>query len=313
MVGDQPAEAGTSHEPSNGSSQSAPTPPSPYAAAAEAVAKRTELAAKSLGGLGTTVVTAVGIAKFSDVWPYPPGSWLAVVGVVGGFVLMAAAVAAFSYRLWGVNQPIIWRTDPARVIKLRRGELNLVLPLYDEMAHLNEVESLRAYEARALRLERVSGRVPPRMKDSVAKQAATIRAEISATHARANLRVVLHRANRAIRGAGAIFAYALFLVGVLGFGLGADYLQSQRSDAIALAKSCSEAGTAGGGPILPPICHGVSPAPTSSPNPQEEVASAVEGLGSALVACESAVQASAASEHACDPIRSAMSDMLDTP
>ncbi|MDQ4005030.1 MAG: hypothetical protein M3135_01855 [Actinomycetota bacterium] len=68
----------------------------------------------------------------------------------------------------------------------------------------------------------------------------------------ASLRVV-QRSSRAFRGRGAILSYCLAIAGVLGFGIGADYLQSERTDTIAVAKSCAEARTSGA-VNLPSIC-----------------------------------------------------------
>src|SRR5437660_3053196 len=42
---------------------------------AEAIRQRTDLTAKTFGGLATTAVSALGIAKFADVFPMPPGEW----------------------------------------------------------------------------------------------------------------------------------------------------------------------------------------------------------------------------------------------
>jgi hypothetical protein len=187
----------------------------------------------------------------------------------------------------------------------------LVTPLYDEMARLNETESLAAFEARSQRLLRIVPRLPAALQEKVRKEAETIAAEISGTHARANLRVVRSRANAAFRGKGAVFLYLLFVAGVLLFGLGADYLQSERTESVAIAKSCAEAATAGATANLPGICGTPAPKPSATPDPASEVAKAVEGLGTAMVACQDAAAQSGVAGSACDPIADAMKAALD--
>lgn len=274
----------------------APNPPGGLtpAAAADAAKKRAELAAKAVGGLGTSLVSAIGLAKFSDVWPWPGGggSWLALVGLLSGFAAMAVAIGGLARRLWHVNEPVIWRSNPRLIIGLRdASEKTIVRRVFDEMASVNDVPSLLAYEARGARWERISRHLSPEIAKKLGEAASVIRSEVTVTHQRANLRVVQHRIHEAFFAGGATVLYVTFFLGLLGFGLGADNLQSGRSDSIALAKACAEAKTAGAA-NLPPACAGASPSsPSPSPSPPtalEEVATARANLAEALAACEKA-------------------------
>jgi hypothetical protein len=284
---------------------------------ADRLRQRADVTAKTLGALGTTVVTAVGISKFSDIFPLPEGAQWIAGAVIFGFVLMASAVAAFSYRLWRVNEPIFWRSDLDLVTDLWGGERESVEPIYEEMGRLNETGTLRAYEARADRLERISKRISDsewitELKD----RADEIRGEVSSTHARANLRVVRRRLSKALTGFWARVFYGFFVVGVLLFGIGADYLQSERSDRIALAKNCAEARTAKAlESQLPSIC---GQAPTTEEkqkaSTEHQTANAAEQLAVALSTCQGILDEDPSSDpKSCDPIRRAILTLMSEP
>src|SRR5262245_23361457 len=130
--------------------------------AAEKIRSRADTAAKTLGGLGTTVLTAIGIVKFGDIFPLPPLDkqvWAAIVVVITSFLTLAGVVAFFTRRLWKLNEPLVQRTDP-ELMELNDEELELVRGIYKIETDLNGVESLGALEARALRLLRIAERLP---------------------------------------------------------------------------------------------------------------------------------------------------------
>ena len=226
------------------------------AAATEKIRQRAELSAKALGALGSTLLTAVGIAKFSDVYPLPDDAGVVPRVVIAGFGLMALAVLSIFVRLVNVNEPIIWRTDLSQVRGLKKKERAIAELELEDTATLADVESLRSYEARGHRLERVARRLPDEdLSAKVRVEADGIRAEAMATLHLANLQVVRYRSSQALKGAGAMVAYVLFILGLVLFAVGADYLQSERSDRIDIAKRCAEARAADAiEEELPPIC-----------------------------------------------------------
>lgn len=67
-----------------------------WAEATDKIRTRTQTTAQAIGALGTTGVTAAGLSKFGDIFPLPASpsgaQWLAIVGVLGGLVLMAGSV-----------------------------------------------------------------------------------------------------------------------------------------------------------------------------------------------------------------------------
>jgi hypothetical protein len=319
-------------------SEATPAAPSGVAAAAlkrsteiaETLRHRGDLTAKALAAGGSALVTAVGIAKFSDLFPWPPedaeAGWVpnfipfvsdappavdvAVVCVIGGFLLLAVAVGGIAYRYWNVNRLIPIQSDVAR-IKLKNREKNLVLDLFKQMADLNDVTSLQAYESRAHRYERIAKWLPADEATSVRAQAEVIQTEVLVTHARAKVRIIRERLERSVRGPGARLLYVLFGVGVLAFGVGADYLASERTDKVAVAKACAEARGLDGfvEGTLPKICGDEPPTDSDDPTTTaEQIAAAANSLGGALATC----LASESADVECEPIRDAILLLLGT-
>lgn len=250
-----------------------------YTEEAESLRQRSDLAAKVLVGAGSTLITAIGIAKFSDLYPLPPADaipWLdgvpwkhlpgfrthvelAILGVIVGFALMIATVMWIASRYWKVTEPLPMRSDLNRIRlngskRLEGEERRLVEDAYDDMARLNDVSSLLAYEARAHRLERVAKWLPIKEAEQVRSEATLIQTEVLTTHTQARLRILRRRVASAVRGPWAIVLYAMFVVGVVMFGLGTDYLSSERADAITVAKACADARAVDKAVDLPAIC-----------------------------------------------------------
>jgi hypothetical protein len=258
-----------------------------FSEAADTLRGRTDLAAKALGGLGTAAVSAIGIAKVSDIYPLPPGEGIWVVRLLLGFVLMVVAILALTRRFWTANRPLLPTSDPCKMRNKTKGrwwtrwwtrwrkrnkteseiddnEMKMMCAVYeDAVAHaafsVGPRERLKEYEKRADDLERETqtrwGQVG---LDAKRRQVARMRAEIDKAQQRAKLVVVRRRLNHTLtRPAAGIWA-ALFVIGLVGFGASADRLESQRTDPIATAKSCADAVTAGVRPeALPPICDNV--------------------------------------------------------
>jgi hypothetical protein len=234
--------------------------------ASEQVRQRTERTAKGIGGLGTAGVSAIGIAKFADLFPWPPGQWLWAVILIASFFAMILMVGVFSYRLWGVSQPLVTKSDSAQM-EITSDEKIEVDKVYDQTAHLAWAPSLRAMEARAHRLERVSARLEASSDERRSALAARLKSQaietvtaVRSSQASAALVVIRRRSSCAVRGPGAIAAYVVFAVAVFGFGVAADRLDSERNQRTDVVKKCAEAAKAVKAvphqslPSLPPIC-----------------------------------------------------------
>jgi hypothetical protein len=271
-----------------------------FQAGIEAVRARTDVAAKAVASLGTAGISAIGVAKFADVFPYHGPGW-ALAAVIAGFFAMGVAVAVLTARLWRTQQPIVVGSDIARMVdtrevrdfsvldKLRnwlgrkigrptqaiRSERELVEDVYDDMTVLNDVDSLRAYEARGRRLGRVARRVEPDAGKKLLAEADQIRAEVMAVQIRAAHAVIRRRAGKAVRGLWTIVAFLVFLLGLAGVALGADSLEAKRTEQdIGFFKSCAEAHTTGVvEAALPDDCPDVEvppEAPTDQPQQSQE-------------------------------------------
>lgn len=139
--------------------------------------ERAETAAKALAGLGTTALTAVGIAKFSDVFPFPPGEGLAFAGVILGFFGMAAVLGVFTYRLWTANRPLVMTAEGQTTEDTSDAERAKIQNVYDATADLNDVASLKGYQDRAHELERMADRATdPTEADRLRSRAELIKA-----------------------------------------------------------------------------------------------------------------------------------------
>lgn len=170
---------------------------------------------------------------------------------------MLAAVALLTARLWRVSQPIPTRTDPELMKTYLRGaeERNLVRDTFNENAALNGVRTLRAYEARAHRFERIAEQLEGASAEKLRTKAAAIRADVKAVTARAAALVVRKRAERVIMSWWTLLALGMFATGVMAFAVSADRLDSARDGEIKVAKACAEARTAKAVEAeLPDIC-----------------------------------------------------------
>jgi hypothetical protein len=228
-----------------------------------AVRQRTDIAAKTVASLGTAGVSAVGLAKFADIFPFEGPDW-AVIAVLAGFLAMVVSVAGLTARLWRTQQPLVIRSDPELMTdelsdrKHRysgRTERELVEDVFDDMTVLNGVVSLRAYEARGRRLRRVARRFEAEPAKKLTEEADQIRAEVGATQIRAAHAVIRRRAWKAVRGFWSLIFFLVFLGGLAGVAIGADRLEAERTaqdrleaertSEIGFYKSCAEAANTG--------------------------------------------------------------------
>jgi len=278
------------------------------------IRERMDLVAKTFGGLGTTLVTGIGVAKFSDVFPWPGGGWLALIGVVAGFIGMIAAVIFFAYRLSQATEPLTMQSD-LRDLQVAQSEKEIIEEVFGQVARLNGASSLLALEARAHRLSRIANRLPDR-KEALITEADDTMAAISATYARAAVLVARRRSAQALRGGHSLRMVILFAVSVLCFGIGADYLESERSAKVAAAKACAEAREAKAkAEELPRICAEPNEASSGGDDQAEgsarqETIKALAELVTKLNTCETQVNAAAGeSEESCAPLRRAIREL----
>jgi hypothetical protein len=280
-----------------------------FSALADALLSRADLTAKAAAGLGSSGLTAIGIAKVADVYPFEgPGGWL--FGLFGGFLTMGLAVAFFTRRLWRLQSPTVMRSTPWEIRDLDDEEETLVAEVYVEIAKLNDVASLRAYEARAHRLSRVAellGETP--LAERLGAEASLIALEVRATLARARLNVVRRRTTRSILGFRAMLVYFAFLVGLVLFGMAADSLEAKRSGEVQVAKACGEAMKAGAS-TLPSACDGYLPPGSGDEDtaaPGDEIDATAEHLAAQRTACRRAAREAGEDPSAsCAPIDSAL-------
>jgi hypothetical protein len=235
-----------------------------FRAAGDKIRARADLTAKTVGGLATLALSAVGIEKFADVFPLPAPFWsdpreaafwsesnIAVLVMVGSFIGMAAVVGYFTRRLWRLSRPLILSSDVAKIDKLEGDEEQKVKKIYEDFADLNRVPSLRAYDARGLRFQKIAARKPT-LADQLRPRADLIRAEVRATEDRAGLVVIRDRSSRAISDWKALFAFFAFVALVISFGMSADWLEDKHSE-VTFAQTCAEARGAGA-TQLPAAC-----------------------------------------------------------
>lgn len=210
---------------------------------ADAVRQRSAQAAKAVGGLGTTAIAALGITKFSDVFP-TEGQYEWVALLIGGFLAMAVAVGLISRRLWQVND-VMYVTSSLDTMPDLQDEpeatRNAVKQIFDDMARLNSAPSLQAYEARGLRFLRMAERRPgdDTAVKSLRDRASLISAEVAATQVQAAFLVTRRRSRHAVLS----WSFAIFLaLFVVGFGVAAissDKLAAER-EKTSLAKTCAD-------------------------------------------------------------------------
>jgi hypothetical protein len=213
--------------------------------AMEKIRQRTDYTSKGLAAVGTAAIAGIGYAKLADVFPWAGWS-LAIAALAVGAVLMIAAVLLLVFRFAAASESVFTSSDLAETFDRNRivdpAERSLIQKVYCETAKQNRATSLSAYEERALQLEiDADEEKDPKKAGASRARADKILNEIQAAQDRAGALLLRHRAHRAVFGWGMALWVSVFIVGWYATALGADSLQSEHSDQVALAKSCAEA------------------------------------------------------------------------
>lgn len=196
----------------------------------DTIRKRADLSAKALAAIGGAALGAISLDKVGDLSPTDWGDESTVVWaflLLIGFVAMAAAIVSFVIRLEEVNRPVFVSSRLDRM-DVKGDERGAVAQAFADMADLNDAPSLRAYEARAARLDRIADHSDEKRAAELRRRAAVIREEVQATHARAAADVVRARGAKALTGKDAIKWYAAAVLGFVLFTIGVDHLESER-------------------------------------------------------------------------------------
>jgi hypothetical protein len=166
--------------------------------------------------VGSVAVGAVGVAKFSDVFPVPDGGELSAIGVVAGVVAMGIAVLWLTLATWRVGDPVFTSNDPA---KMEDDARKIAAELYQEVAG---TPSLDDWQRQVDDLETQARNQPPPEGKLLQDQADSKRLEIRATQARVGALVVRERAKNARRLMVLVPTLLLFVAGLSASALLAD-------------------------------------------------------------------------------------------
>lgn len=281
-----------------------------FRAVADKIRTRTDATAKGLAAVGTAAVTAIGYTKLADVFPYGGPCW-AVVILPLGVIAMVAAVVYLVLAFEGVSKTIATNSDKQGTRDLNSldaEDQKEIAKAYDQTARLNDVPSLRAYEAKAHRFERIADTLNPasaavRINDLRA-HADQIRAEVLATQDRAAVFILRRRAKSALFGGPTVFWLVIFVIGWYGTALAADAMEGERSGEIGVVKSCAEAREANPEAKLPGIC-GDAPAEEET-SAADDAEAAVGTLGVALVECRTKARKAGEDLATCSSLRRAL-------
>ena len=186
-----------------------------FSKAIETLRGRSDLAAKALGGVGTAAISALGYAKLTDVFPYGGPGW-ALAALIVGPIAMVVALGFLVRGFYTATQSLITSSDIDETVSrngMKPAEKTLVEQAYRDTAKLNGVNTLRAYEARGQRFERIAERAPTERAKCIGEAAARIAAEVAATQQRAATFVLRRRSTEALFGIGTIACLVLFVGG----------------------------------------------------------------------------------------------------
>jgi len=194
---------------------------------------------KILSSFGVLVIGGVGLAKFSDIFPYE-SRWYVVVLMGIGFAMMLAGAASGAWRLHRAIRPSVIRSSVRRIPDTSPKEAQTIRAIYSDLLTSTDSANMRAFEARAARLDRVSDRVPG-AAEALRSEAEVIDAERSLAFMQARNAVLSARAGAAIKAAG--ICTVIFLIGLGTVVITIDWMEADRA-AVAKAAEAKKAASA---------------------------------------------------------------------
>ncbi|HTU14147.1 MAG TPA: hypothetical protein VMF31_03020 [Solirubrobacterales bacterium] len=188
---------------------------------------------KILSSFGVLVIGGVGLAKFSDVFPYE-SRWYVIVLMFAGFAMMLTGASLGAWRLHRSIRPSVMRSSIRRIPDTSVRESETIRAIYSDLLTSTDSANMSAFEARAARLDRVSERIPAAAEE-LRSQAAVIDAERSLAFMQARNAVLSARTRAAIKAAGA--CTIIFLIGLGTVVITIDWMEADRA---AVAKAAEE-------------------------------------------------------------------------
>lgn len=188
---------------------------------------------KILSSFGVIVIGGVGLAKFSDIFPYE-SRWYVVVLMAVGFAMMLAGAALGAWRLHRSVRPSVMRSNVSRIPDTSDREFEAIRGIYSDLLTSTDSTNMQAFEARAARLDRVSDRIPA-AAERLRSESTVIDTERSLAFMQARNAVLSTRTAAAIKTAG--ICTVIFLIGLGTVVITIDWMEADRA---AVAKAAEE-------------------------------------------------------------------------
>jgi hypothetical protein len=275
-----------------------------YRDSLESLRTRTDTAAKALAALGTAGLTAVGIQKVTDVFPYPDGGAPFVVLGFVGFLTMVVVIVCFTVRLYTASEALNTSSDPDRMTRNVK-ERAQIRTIYNRMALLNDHPTLLRYERSAQDMQSLADAETDNAKRrDLGDLAARMRAEIRATQASAAHAVISARLRRTLSDVKTKTLGVVFIGALLTFGLAVNWLDSERTAQAAALKGCADAITAkvptG---ALPKFCKAAVPEAPTGRTGAQHMASHLSNMAALYSTCVDTALQDKQPLTTCDSIR----------
>jgi hypothetical protein len=264
-----------------------------YRDSLESLRTRTDTAAKALAALGTAGLTAVGIQKVTDVFPYPDGGAPFVVLGFVGFLTMVVVIVCFTVRLYTASEALNTSSDPDRMTRNVK-ERAQIRTIYNRMALLNDHPTLLRYERSAQDMQSLADAETDNAKRrDLGDLAARMRAEIRATQASAAHAVISARLRRTLSDVKTKTLGVVFI-----------WLDSERTAQAAALKGCADAITAkvptG---ALPKFCKAAVPEAPTGRTGAQHMASHLSNMAALYSTCVDTALQDKQPLTTCDSIR----------
>jgi hypothetical protein len=294
-----------------------------YREAMEKIRQRTDYTAKALATIGTAAVAGIGYTKLADVFPWAGWSW-ALAFLAAGVAMMIGAVLLLVLRFAAASESVFTSSDPEKTINGNQikdsGEKELIEKVYTETAMRNGSVSLLAYEKLARELEEKADAGKASAAQALRSRADKIFNEIQAAQDRTGALLLRRRARKAVFGCGMVVCVVAFVIGWYMTAVAADFLQSEHTDQVALAKSCAEARAAE--KVVEADIPGICGAQSSKEKEEEEAAEkktaattrreGITGLATAVETCQNTAEKNKEEDkHPCGGLERALAAALE--